>query len=65
MSNLMMLHTVAKGLDYLLPSVVFVGGSVTDIRPTNDVDLVVELVTYSAARIKNSININLLDLCIH
>jgi hypothetical protein len=53
-----MLHTVAGGLDYLLPGVVFVGGSVTeiyatdaaatDIRPTNDVDLVVELITYSA-----------------
>ncbi|MCX6267960.1 MAG: hypothetical protein NTW16_11470 [Bacteroidetes bacterium] len=57
MSNLIMLHTVAQGLDYLLPGVVFVGGSVTeiyatdaaatDVRPTNDVDCVVELITYS------------------
>ncbi len=48
-----MLHVVAKGLDYLLPEVVFVGGSVTElyatdaasteIRSTNDVDCVIEL----------------------
>ena len=48
MSNLIMLHTVAKGLDYLLPGVVFVGGSITeiyatdaaatDVRPTNVLD---------------------------
>jgi len=52
-----MLHTVAKGLDYLLPNVVFVGGSVTElyatdtaateVRPTEDVDCVVELAAYS------------------
>lgn len=52
-----MLHTVAQGLDYLLPQVVFVGGSVTElyatdsaateVRPTDDVDCVVELVSYS------------------
>ena len=58
MSNLAMLHTIAKGLDYLLPSVVFVGGSVTEIyatdaaatevRPTDDVDCVIELVSYTA-----------------
>ena len=58
MLNLIMLHTIAEGLDYLLPGVVFVGGSVTEIyatdasatevRPTNDVDCVVELVSYSA-----------------
>lgn len=58
MSNLGMLHSIAKGLDYLLPSVVFVGGSVTElyatdpaateVRPTDDVDCVVELVSYSA-----------------
>ena len=57
MSNLKMLHTIAKGLDYLLPSVVFVGGSVTEIyatdaaatevRPTDDVDCVIELVSYA------------------
>jgi predicted nucleotidyltransferase len=57
MLNLIMLHTIAEGLDYLLPGVVFVGGSVTEIyatdaaatevRPTNDVDCVVELVSYS------------------
>jgi len=57
MSNISMLHTVAQGLDYLLPQVVFVGGSVTElyandpaateVRPTDDVDCVVELVSYS------------------
>ena len=58
MSNLSMLHTIAQGLDYLLPQVVFVGGSVTElyatdpaateVRPTDDVDCVIELVSYSA-----------------
>lgn len=58
MSNINMLHTVARGLDYLLPHVVFVGGSVTElyatdpaateIRPTDDVDCVIELVSYSS-----------------
>jgi len=57
MSNINMLHTVAQGLDYLLPHVVFVGGSVTElyatdtaateVRPTDDVDCVIELVSYS------------------
>lgn len=57
MSNINMLHTVAQGLDYLLPQVVFVGGSVTElyatdtaateVRPTDDVDCVIELVSYS------------------
>lgn len=57
MSNINMLHTVAQGLDYLLPNVVFVGGSVTElyatdsaateVRPTEDVDCVLELVSYS------------------
>jgi len=57
MSNINMLHTVAQGLDYLLPHVVFVGGSVTELyatdtaateaRPTDDVDCVIELVSYS------------------
>ena len=52
-----MLHTVAQGLDYLLPQVVFVGGSITElyatdpaateIRHTDDVDCVIELVSYS------------------
>ena len=50
MSNLMLLHTVAKGLDYLLPGVVFVGGPVTekyatdtadtDVRPTNEIHFI-------------------------
>jgi predicted nucleotidyltransferase len=57
MSNISMLHTVAQGLDYLLPQVVFVGGSITElyatdsaateVRPTDDVDCVIELVSYS------------------
>ena len=52
MSNISMLHTVAQGLNYLLPQVVFVGGSVTElyatdsaateVRPTDDVDCVIE-----------------------
>ncbi|NEW80796.1 MAG: hypothetical protein GZ094_00295 [Mariniphaga sp.] len=57
MSNLGMLHVIAKGLDYLLPEVVFVGGAVaelyasdaaaSEVRPTNDVDCVIELFSYS------------------
>ena len=34
MLNLIMLHTIAEGLDYLLPGIVFVGGSVTEIYAT-------------------------------
>lgn len=57
MSNINMLHTVAQGLDYLLPNVVFVGGSVTElyatdtaateVRPTDDVDCVIEVISYT------------------
>jgi len=58
MSNIQLLTAVAKGLGHLCPKVVFVGGAVTElyatdnavseIRPTDDVDCVVELVSYSA-----------------
>ena len=58
MSNIQLLAAVAKGLGHLCPKVVFVGGAVTElyatdiavpeIRPTDDVDCVVELVSYSA-----------------
>lgn len=51
--NIIMLQTVAKGLEELKDEVVFVGGAVaqlyvtdpaaTDIRPTKDVDCVIEL----------------------
>ena len=58
MSNLSMLHSVAQGIDDLLQQVVFVGGTVTElyatdqaateVRPTFDVDCVIELMSYSA-----------------
>ena len=56
MSNIRLLAAVAKGLGPLLQSVVFVGGAVTElyasdsaateVRATDDVDCVVELVSY-------------------
>lgn len=58
MSNIQLLAAVAKGLGHLCPTVVFVGGAVaelyatdsavSEIRPTDDVDCVVELASYSA-----------------
>jgi len=52
-ANLAMLEIVAKGLDNLKPSVVFVGGATTaiylddeaapHIRPTDDVDCITEV----------------------
>ena len=58
MSNLSLLTIVAKGLEHLCQSVVFVGGAVTElyaadsaapeVRTTDDVDCVVELVSYTA-----------------
>ena len=57
MSNIDLLIEVANGLGPLCPSVIFVGGSVTElyatdssateIRFTDDVDCVLELVSYS------------------
>lgn len=57
-SNIDRLKVIAEGLGDLCSSVVFVGGSVaelyaddpatTDIRPTMDVDCVVELATYGS-----------------
>ena len=57
MSNLSLLIAVAKGLGHLRESVVLVGGAVTElygtdkaaeeVRPTFDVDCVVELLSYS------------------
>ena len=56
MSNIALLAAVAKGLGPLSQSVVFVGGAVTElyaadraateVRATDDVDCVVELVSY-------------------
>ena len=56
MSNIGLLAAVAKGLGHLCHSVVFVGGAVTElyatdraateVRATDDVDCVVELVSY-------------------
>lgn len=56
MSNIGLLAAVAKGLGHLSQSVVFVGGAVTElyatdraateVRATDDVDCVVELVSY-------------------
>jgi len=58
MSNLSILTSVAIGLGHLCPSVVFVGGAVTElyatdgaapeVRTTDDVDCVIELVSYTA-----------------
>jgi hypothetical protein len=60
-TNLTRLLKIARGLDNLRNQVVFVGGSVTElyadnaaateIRPTMDVDCVVELATYTAKSI--------------
>lgn len=57
-SNLNRLKVIAEGLEELCRDVVFVGGSVaelyadnpaaTDIRPTMDVDCVIELATYGS-----------------
>lgn len=57
-SNSYMLEAVANGLAYLKEEMVFVGGAVaelyasnpeaTDIRPTLDVDCVIEIHSYSA-----------------
>ncbi len=57
-SNLNRLKVIAEGLGELCHDVVFVGGSVaelyaddpaaTDIRPTMDVDCVIELATYGS-----------------
>lgn len=57
-SNLNRLKVIADGLGELRHDVVFVGGSVaelyaddpaaTDIRPTMDVDCVIELATYGS-----------------
>jgi len=54
--NLEMLQTVAKGLGDLLNEIIFVGGAVaelyaddpasSDIRPTKDVDSIIELSSY-------------------
>ncbi len=56
-SNIQMLHIVAKGLAEFTKEVIFVGGSVaelyadipelSDIRPTDDIDCVVEILNYS------------------
>ncbi len=56
-SNIIMLLTVARGLEELNERVVYVGGSVaelyatdpaaTEVRPTIDIDCVIELATYS------------------
>ena len=57
-NNLKRLRIIAEGLGELCRDVVFVGGSVaelyaddpaaTDIRPTIDVDCVIELATYGS-----------------
>ena len=57
-NNLKRLRVIAEGLGELCRDVVFVGGSVaelyaddpaaTDIRPTIDVDCVIELATYGS-----------------
>ena len=57
MSNVSLLIAVARGLGHLRKSVVFVGGAVTElygkgqaaeeVRPTFDVDCIVELLSYS------------------
>ena len=56
--NIRRLKVIAEGLGDLLKDVVFVGGAVaelyaddpaaTDIRPTMDVDCVIELATYGS-----------------
>lgn len=56
-TNKEVIAIVAKGLNYLLPQMVFIGGAVTElyvpstndiaeVRPTDDVDCVVQLASY-------------------